>query len=154
MSTKDKATKFFRLSSAEQSMLIRSACRLPLIALGLRTIGFEKTRAVLLRYIPDVRWPVTHDALDPETLARVVRIAARHGAYRARCLEESLLLWWLLRRRGHPATLRIGVNKDDKTIRAHAWVELAGRVLNDDNGVKRRFPGFERDLGSPAASAR
>ena len=126
-------------------------CRLPLIGLGLRTLGFEKTRELLARQIPDVRWPVTHDALDPETLAHLVHIAARHGAYRARCLEESMLLWWLLRRRGHPATLRIGVNTDDATFRAHAWVELSGRVLNDADGASRRFSGFERDLGSPAA---
>jgi len=152
MFTTDSATKFFRLSTVEQSMLIRSAFRLPLIALGLRTMGFEKTRAVLARHIPPTRWPTTHNTLDPRTVAQLVAIAARHGAYRASCLEESLLLWWLLRRRGHPATLRVGVNKNDGTLHAHAWVELAGRVLNDKRGVRRRFTGFDHDLGSRRSS--
>ena len=64
-------------------------------------------------------------------IARLVAIAAYHGPYRATCLRQSLALWWLLRRRGIPAELRIGVRKDDGELQAHAWVEHDGQALND-----------------------
>ena len=49
------------------------------------------------------------------------------------CLPMALVALYLLRRRGHPAVLRLGVRRrpdDDGTVGAHAWVEDGdGRVL-------------------------
>jgi hypothetical protein len=39
------------------------------------------------------------------------------------CLRRSLVLTALLRQRGRPATLCVGVRKDGHGLRAHAWVE-------------------------------
>lgn len=71
----------------------------------------------------------------PRRLAWLVSVAARSGAYRATCLRQSLALWWLLRRRGFPAALRIGVGRRAQELRAHAWVELRGHVVNDHPAV-------------------
>jgi len=49
---------------------------------------------------------------------------------RARCLEQSITLFTILRHAGIPADLRIGAQALPFT--AHAWVELNGQALNAD----------------------
>jgi transglutaminase superfamily protein len=46
----------------------------------------------------------------------------------ARCLSQSLVLLWLLSRRGIPSTLVVGVHTSPE-FEAHAWIEHAGRPL-------------------------
>ena len=45
----------------------------------------------------------------------------------------------LLRRRGIPASLRIGVRRDAGRIAAHAWIEVAGTPLGEPAAVEERF---------------
>ena len=57
------------------------------------------------------------------------------------CLERSLAAMWVLRRRAVPAVLVIGVRSFP--ISAHAWIEVCGRVVNDDSleyAAYRRLP--------------
>ena len=72
----------------------------------------------------------------PDRIARGVAVAAAFFPGRAICLEQSVALYLLLRRWGHPATLRVGVQP--YPFLAHAWVELGGAPLleNDDDMVK------------------
>ena len=55
------------------------------------------------------------------------------------CLPRSLLVFWLLKSRREPVSLRIGVNKEGASLQAHAWVETQGIVLNDDPEQVQRF---------------
>lgn len=55
------------------------------------------------------------------------------------CLSRSLVLWWMLRRRGVPVTLHLGVSRRDAQLAAHAWVEQEGVVLNDTQDVRSRY---------------
>ena len=80
--------------------------------------------------------------------ARVVAIAAGRGPVRATCLRRSLLLWWLLRRDGIETVVRVGVNHDDGSFNAHAWVEYLGRPVNDADDIALRFPAFDQDFGA------
>mgnify|MGYP000718269785 CR=1 FL=1 len=41
------------------------------------------------------------------------------------------------------AELRLGVRKAPD-LEAHAWVEVAGRPVNDDDDVRRRYAAFDR----------
>ncbi len=45
------------------------------------------------------------------------------------CLPRSLAVYWVLRRRGLPSELVMGVKKDP--FGAHAWVEVDGDVISD-----------------------
>jgi hypothetical protein len=63
--------------------------------------------------------------------ARWIESAARHHVIRARCLHCSLVLHAWLRREGLPCELRIGVTRSDGELKAHAWVEMDGYVVND-----------------------
>ena len=75
-------------------------------------------------------------------MARIVDTAARHSLKLPSCLEQSLVLWWLLHRQGIAAELRIGARKETNQFEAHAWVELEGVALNDGN-IHRHFVPLE-----------
>ena len=84
--------------------------------------------------------------LSPRVLAGAVRAVATAAAFyprRALCLEQSLVLYWLLRRRGAGVRLRVGVQPFPFT--AHAWVEHEGRPINEHEDFVMRlapFPSF------------
>jgi hypothetical protein len=60
---------------------------------------------------------------------RAVALASALYPGRAKCLEQSLVLYYLLRRRGIAVQYCQGVMA--YPFEAHAWVEYAGEVLND-----------------------
>jgi hypothetical protein len=65
-------------------------------------------------------------------VGEVERIVARVGALfpgRALCLEQSLVLYYLLRKQGVAAEYCHGVQP--YPLLAHAWIELEGKVIND-----------------------
>jgi len=66
-----------------------------------------------------------------DRLARISRAVARRWPLNALCLQRSLALLWLLRRNGISAELRIGVQKPEGKLLAHAWVEVEGKPVND-----------------------
>lgn len=73
-------------------------------------------------------------------IARTVATAAAFYPGRAQCLEQSLALFLLLRRRGIGADLRIGVQPFP--FSAHAWVEHAGRPINEREDYVTRLAPF------------
>lgn len=80
-----------------------------------------------------------------KAIARLEESSAQRLSFRSSCLEKSLVLCWLLQRRGIEAELRIGARKEKGNFEAHAWVELRGEVLNDFAGHNRGFTAFDRE---------
>lgn len=85
-------------------------------------------------------------SVDTETLTRtrrqmaVLHRAANHHVIDANCLVRSMVGYDLLRRQGLRPTLRIGVARAGAgELAAHAWLELAGEVINDAPDVATRF---------------
>lgn len=64
-----------------------------------------------------------------EQICRAVDLACIWYWKRVLCLQRSAATVCLLRRYGVPARMVIGVQQTP--FRAHAWVELEGRVVND-----------------------
>jgi hypothetical protein len=85
------------------------------------------------------RFPVHHGGYEVAQLALLADIAARITYGQERCLGRSLLLFWLLRVRGEPAELLIGIDKEAANLHSHAWVELRRRVIGDQPQFIRRF---------------
>ncbi|MBK7991648.1 MAG: lasso peptide biosynthesis B2 protein [Comamonadaceae bacterium] len=79
---------------------------------------------------------------DIQALGELVNIAARHTLGPRTCLTRSLLLGWLLRRRGVASDLRIGVRLTNGVLDAHAWVECDGIPVNDRPDVGAQFASF------------
>jgi hypothetical protein len=71
--------------------------------------------------------------------ARWIDIASRWHFMRARCLHQSLLLHQWLGRERLSRNLQLGVYKNGGELRAHAWVEVGGRVVSDHQHAIRRF---------------
>ncbi len=137
------------LPGDERWLLVRLVVMLPVIGVALRLLGMRRT----YRLLGGADRPAASDVVGGEDsqaaaqrLGRLAGIASRHGSYAATCLPQSLAVWWLLRRRGLPAELRIGVGKPEEHVRAHAWVELAGRVVNGPPSIAEDFAAY-RDLG-------
>lgn len=88
-----------------------------------------------------------------EKVATLVELAARHVPGKPNCLERSLALWWLLRRQGTDAHLRIGARRPTgaATPDFHAWIEHDGKVLNDRADIAEEFVVFDRPI-TPSTS--
>ena len=67
------------------------------------------------------------------------------------CLSRSVALARVLARRGVATSIRVGVRTIDGRLDAHAWVELDGRVINDDAAHVRQYAPFAEPLTGLAA---
>ena len=130
------------LSLLEWQLLVTSAILLPLTALWLHLFGLKRTQQFMKYFTPAA--PKTSPRKEEELrygqmVARMVSVAANHGLYRANCLKKSLVLCWLLKRKGIKADLHIGVQKKGELLDAHSWVEISGNVLIDDENTIQGF---------------
>ena len=132
-------------------MLLKAAACLPAIWLGLRAIGLARFRAALQSaYAPTASTLSLPDILK---LGELVNTAARHVPFPATCLTRSLLLIWLLNRRGVSSDLRIGVRLTQGVLEAHAWIECDGIPVNDRVEVIRQFEPFGDPVPATAFDA-
>jgi hypothetical protein len=129
-------------------LFLRAAVLLPLISLSLRLRGFRSTQASLQKHItgdaskgydPSDRAKAARAAL----IVRMVRAAVYRGIGSATCLERSLVLWWLLGRRGIVSSVRIGTRKIGPKFEAHAWVECDGIALNEPEEEHKHYAAFD-----------
>ncbi|HEY6138361.1 MAG TPA: lasso peptide biosynthesis B2 protein [Thermoanaerobaculia bacterium] len=77
---------------------------------------------------------------DPNPLIPIKRAllaAARRAPWRCQCLEQSIAGKMMLRLRGIPATLYLGVEKRDDTIHAHAWLRCGDTFIAGGDGSTR-----------------
>ncbi len=108
--------------------------------LVIRVAGFRRLHQ-LARAIPVRPGGPAQTHATASTRAAVDR-AARLYFKRAWCLQRSFVTTVLLRARGVPAELVIGVRSTP--FMAHAWVEVEGRVVNDRASVRRMYREIER----------
>lgn len=125
--------------------LAATALLLTAVRLGLRTAGFGRMLALTRRWAGGHGREVAAERAALEAVAERVATAAAFFPGRAECLEQSLTLYLLLRRRGVPVELRLGVQP--YPFAAHAWVEHDGVPLNDRAEMLTsyiRLPSFAR----------
>jgi hypothetical protein len=132
--------RFLDLDRAEQRTLLVAATCLPLFWVCLRLGGLARMQALLQR--PPVRRSDQAPLQEVQALGRLVNLAARRSFGPVTCLTRSLLLIWLLRRRGVQGLLCIGVRLGEGDLVAHAWVEFEGMPINDEADIGSRFLPF------------
>jgi len=59
------------------------------------------------------------------------------------CLPRSIALFQCLNAAGFYVKHKLGVNKTNSNIAAHAWVEYEGLPLNESKDLKQRFETLE-----------
>jgi len=125
-----KVRAYTRLSGAERRAAVRAFGGLLVWRIALSLLPWRLTQRWVVRRSPSARrvsddWPLI-----------VQRALGRAGRLQpgASCLVQALAGAAMLRRGGHPATICIGVRRDDGSdFGAHAWVKcgdtfIAGEV--------------------------
>ena len=134
--------KLTRLDPAERWLLMEAAIVVPSVRVALTILPFRLVHRGIVAATRRVHRSKASESRTPERIARMVAaVAAR--VPRATCLTQALAASVLLARHGHPATLRVGVAKnEDGTLRAHAWLESGGRTLlgGPDSDAFAHFP--------------
>lgn len=126
--------KFLRLSFTEQKLLVKGSLLLVLIQLGLRLMPFNKQYRLLLRSANPLSKTQNSDPVYLRQVVWAINRASRRLLGPNTCLPQALAANFLLRRRGFPAHLVIGVRKDESgAFKAHAWVENDGKVVIGGN---------------------
>jgi len=135
---KARISKFLDLTRGNWAVFFSSILLLPSVSISLSTLGYKRTKALLMRFTyvdaPHPRTKVS-DFEKAKTIAQLVGIVARYNLFNTSCLRRSLVTWYLLERRSITSRLVIGVNKHDGEFCAHAWLTVNGITLaeNDDS---------------------
>jgi len=133
------------LTREQWRVVLESLPLLPFVQLSLRIRGFTRTAGMLASH--SQRRPVPVNPSQARPLGEAVGLVAGRSVVGARCLGRSLVLWFLLRRRGVDAELVIGAEAPrDGELPGHAWVEVAGEPVNDALDVRERFGSFGLQL--------
>jgi Transglutaminase-like superfamily len=150
--------RFRSLTGIERRTVLEAAAAMTATWLGMRVAGSNFCKAALSRVgrMADGNANPANRASDLETANRLARLqiaTARSLFFPTNCLDRSLALCWMLRRRGMPAELRIGARKEAKQLEAHAWVELYGSALGDAGEEHLHFVPFENLPASTSMEA-
>lgn len=135
-----RLARWHELSAAQRRALLQAWLLLPIFWLGLRAMGLARLQARLAGKAGVEQFPLSLP--EAKAIGEAVNIAARHTPFRVTCLSRSLVLDWLLRRRGVASDLRIGVRLVGGALDAHAWVEFEGMPVNDRTDIAQTFATF------------
>jgi hypothetical protein len=131
------------LPASDRHLALALLALLPSVAAAIRIFGLRRVCRFLSRHPFIGDGAGASDMLSACEVGRLVNAAAFRIPGRPNCLTRSVTLWWILRRRAIDSALRIGVRTAAGHFEAHAWVELAGLVLNDAADIAQRFAPFE-----------
>ena len=126
--------KFWRLPAGERRLVLQSllalvAARLALWIFPLKKIQTLKTLKVSKSFRVSVA---------PEKIAWAIGALSHRLPGLRNCLVQALAGQALLARHGQSSQLRIGVARfADGQFKAHAWVEVAGRLLIGGEGASQ-----------------
>lgn len=124
-----KLLNFFRLPLAEKILLAESLILVLSIGLSLRLVPFRFFKNTFSKRL---REKESHNQIDWKQInliVRSVRSVSRAFPF-ASCLPQALAAMFLIKLKGQQTELKIGVVKaEDKSLKAHAWLETKGRII-------------------------
>ena len=119
---------FWSLPLKSKVFLAKTIGLLGLIRLGLWILPFQTLRR-LLDSLSQTSLRQTPNSNAIKRIVDGVQVGSRYVP-KATCLTQALAAQVMLSRRGYPATLRLGVIKDEQGhLEAHAWVESEGQII-------------------------
>jgi hypothetical protein len=143
------------VAPSDLRLRMRAFVALALVDVALRAVGLQR----LMGQVQPAHPLETEHIASVEEIRRaqhyadVIEATSRHHVVRSQCLQRSLVLHRWLHRESIPSELRIGVRKDNGELKAHAWVELGGQVVNDRLPAVRAFSPLDRTPLERQASA-
>jgi hypothetical protein len=115
-----KLARFVALPIREKGRTLEAACYLLVVRLAFGLLPLPRA----LRLFGIVQSETGHGrtaAAEAELIGRAIGRAARHVPFRAVCLQQAFAALLMLRRRGLPATVQLGLLREGSELRAHAW---------------------------------
>jgi Transglutaminase-like superfamily len=121
-----KLARFAALPTAEQGRTVEAAFYLFAVRAVFGLLPLRRALQVFGIAASDAgRGGVS--APQAELIGRAIERAARHVPFRAVCLQQAFAALLMLRRRGLPATVQLGLIREGNELKAHAW-SLSGDV--------------------------
>ena len=124
-------TKLFRHSWVDRLLFLEALAWLCWTKLLLVLVPFRWIAPRLGRQMTES--PVGRDEAGLPQVKRVswaVQAVARHVPLGFVCLPQAIAAKWMLRRRGLPSTLYLGLRRHETVkITAHAWLRAGDRIL-------------------------
>lgn len=112
--------------------LLKMALVVTTIEIGLRLFGLKKIVAFLGK-----QSKTTIDTIDVDRTVeqhkKLIFLITLFFPFAGRCLARSLTAWWLLGRQGIRTNLKIGIEKKNGKVQAHAWLEYNEKPLDYRN---------------------
>jgi hypothetical protein len=128
---------FWQLPWADRWLLVEAACWLSMARLAILLLPFCRIAPFLGRHMAESpqadRLP--GQGAQVRRLGWAVKTMSRHMPWECTCLVQALAGKMLLRRRGFPSTLYLGVAREaDMTLAAHAWLRCGSVILTGASG--------------------
>ena len=133
-----RLARFWRFSRRDQALLVEAAWLQMVARAGLFLLQLKTLQRLLARLI--FAHSLQRQPFSPWKVAHAIDATGKYLPGK-NCLIRALVGEVLLRREGYPAMLKIGVAKEEKRdLRAHAWVELEGRVVIGFSSKRQYMP--------------
>ncbi|HEC61987.1 MAG TPA: lasso peptide biosynthesis B2 protein [bacterium] len=122
--------RFLRFPPAEQRLLVKVSILLVAIRWSLRFLSFQRLRQLLERFTKPSTGRDNPNPFYQKKVVWAVNRTSHHLLGANACFPRALATHILLKRRGFPVRMYIGVRKDnDGLLHAHAWVKSNGVVI-------------------------
>ncbi len=129
--------KFLGLPHADRGCLVEAGFWLGIARLAILTLPFRWVAPGLGRHM--AQSPEEAGAAPAELLDRIswaVATASRHLPWDCLCLAQAMAGKAMLKRRGVPSTLYLGLAKaGEAQLQAHAWLRCGERILTGWQGM-------------------
>ena len=135
---RSRIARFRSLPPSDRSLFLIALLAIASVRMGMWLTSFQRVHRPLARIARPTGSPDPTPG-EADRIGWAVGSAARFVPG-ATCLPQALAAEAILRRRGHPADLRLGVKRSDDGVEAHAWVESYGRVIVGDGDLDRFEP--------------
>jgi hypothetical protein len=131
-----RARKFLALPWASRACLLEALLALMAARLAMALLPFRRIAAWLGHTGAESPAEVSPTSTDTATrVGWAVRAIAPWVPWDSRCLAQALAATWMLRRRGIPTTLYLGVRKEPgKDFSAHAWLRCGAGIITGAPG--------------------
>lgn len=77
-----------------------------------------------------------------EQIKKIIKLSEIAGRFHIRkmnCLRRCISQEKMLEKRGFKTRMHIGVRFEEEKLKAHAWLTLQGKVINDSDDVSTRY---------------
>ena len=127
-----RLAKFARLPRGERALIVRGWTEVAVMRMATWTLSYGRVRAIVARRSA-ARAAATAAGPERERIAWAITVASAYFPGGRNCLVRALATEAMLGRFGYDGELKIGVaHTADGQLRAHAWLESAGRPIIGD----------------------